>query len=154
MQSGAGIKSFLGKLANQAKLAVPKRGSPEQVVSNSTEQQPSSLELLIKYYGYHPVSVGTGPTAIREGVGVAQGTALQICTINISSDSIVLDDSIKSGISRNHIPLEKISYCGLASDRVHFGLVESQGGGTFICHVFAEYKMPVSKVVEAINKVL
>ena len=29
----------------------------------------------------------------------------------------------------------------LRSDRVHFGVVESQGGGKFICHVFAEYKV-------------
>lgn len=45
---------------------------------------------------------------------VAQGTTLQICTINISPHSITLDDSIKSGISRKHIPIEKVSYCGLA----------------------------------------
>ena len=41
-------------------------------MSNSTEQQPSSMELLIKYYGCQPVSVGTGPTAIREAVEVSQ----------------------------------------------------------------------------------
>ncbi|CAB4002337.1 amyloid-beta A4 precursor -binding family B member 1 isoform X2 [Paramuricea clavata] len=103
-RSGAGIKGFLGKLANQAKLGVPiRRASPEPNVSSSKEQQPSSTELLIKYYGHQPVSVGTGPTAIREAVGVAQGTTFQICTINISPHSITLDDSIKSGTSRKHI---------------------------------------------------
>ncbi|XP_028405672.1 uncharacterized protein LOC114528243 [Dendronephthya gigantea] len=153
-RSGAGIKGFLGKLANQAKLGVPKRSSPEPLLDNATAQQPSSTEYLIKYYGHKPVSVGTGQPAIREAVGVAQESMLQICTISISPDFITLDDSTKSGKLCKYIPLEKISYCGIASDWVHFGLVESQGGGKFICHVFAEYKIPVNKVVETINKVL
>jgi hypothetical protein len=35
---------------------------------------------------------------------------------------------------------------------VHFGLVESQGGGKFICHVFAEYK--VSKLTSKLRSML
>lgn len=42
----------------------------EPIAPTSIARKPSSTELLIKYYGYQPVSVGTGATAIREAVGV------------------------------------------------------------------------------------
>ncbi|XP_046852153.1 amyloid beta precursor protein binding family B member 1-like isoform X2 [Xenia sp. Carnegie-2017] len=65
-QSGHGIKGFLGKLASQAKMAVPRRDTSDAVLSSTDEKKYS--ELLVKYYGCHPVSVGTGPSAIREAV--------------------------------------------------------------------------------------
>ena len=34
------------------------------------------------------------------------------------------------------------------SNRSHFGLIQSMGGGKYICHVFAEYKVSTSDVVD------
>ena len=45
-------------------------------------------------------------------------------------------------ISCVYIVIFELKYLMISrSDRVHFGIVESQGGGKFICHVFAEYKV-------------
>ena len=32
------------------------------------------------------------------------------------------------------------------SNRSHFGLIQSMGGGKYICHVFAEYKVSTSYI--------
>ena len=39
----------------------------------------------------------------------------------------------------NAAPTEVIAV--LSSNRTHFGLIQSMGGGKYICHVFAEYKV-------------
>lgn len=31
--------------------------------------------------------------------------------------------------------------CSCYSNRSHFGLIQSMGGGKYVCHVFAEYKV-------------
>ena len=73
---------------------------------------------------YHSIAINLGfrPDLSRSFVivfpffyrQVAQESMLQICTINISSDFINLDDSTKSGKLNKYIPLERISYCGIA----------------------------------------
>ena len=44
----------------------------------------------------------------------AQGTTLQMSHIIVGPEGLTLDDSLKSGMLRRHIPSEKISFCGLA----------------------------------------
>ncbi|CAH3148912.1 unnamed protein product [Porites lobata] len=151
------VQGFLGKLG-------PKKGGGKKEESSTQETKPSSNipvitckpshTFMVKYYGALPVAVGTGIETVEEAAKHLAGGTLLICQLDVALNGVTLYDSQRSALSKRNLDADTISYCGLTSNRSHFGLIQSMGGGKYICHVFAEYKTKAGPIVAAIHETL
>jgi len=112
----------------------------------------SSNSFLVKYFGALPVAIGTGADTIQEAAKHLAGGTLLICQMEVTASGITLYDSQRSPLSRRHIDADNLSYCGTTNDKINFGVIESQGGGKYICHVFAEYKTKIGPILALIQE--
>ncbi|KAK3744142.1 hypothetical protein QZH41_017960 [Actinostola sp. cb2023] len=111
-----------------------------------------SHTFMIKYYGALPVAVGTGVETVEEAAKHLTGGTLLICQLDVAVNGVTLYDSQRSALSRRHMDADTISYCGLTSDSGHFGLIQCQGGGKYVCHVFSEYKATLTRTPKGNGK--
>ncbi|PFX16873.1 Amyloid beta A4 precursor protein-binding family B member 1 [Stylophora pistillata] len=150
------VQGLLGKLGT-------KKGGGKKEESSTTDSKQSSVPVItckpthtfmVKYYGALPVAVGTGIETVEEAAKHLAGGTLLICQLDVALNGVTLYDSQRSSLSKRNLDADTISYCGLTSNRSHFGLIQSMGGGKYICHVFAEYKTKAGPIVAAIHETL
>lgn len=150
------VQGLLGKLGT-------KKGGGKKEESSTTDSKQSSIHVItckpthtfmVKYYGALPVAVGTGIETVEEAAKHLAGGTLLICQLDVALNGVTLYDSQRSSLSKRNLDADTISYCGLTSNRSHFGLIQSMGGGKYICHVFAEYKTKAGPIVAAIHETL
>lgn len=150
------VQGLLGKLGT-------KKGGGKKEESSTTDSKQSSIPVItckpthtfmVKYYGALPVAVGTGIETVEEAAKHLAGGTLLICQLDVALNGVTLYDSQRSSLSKRNLDADTISYCGLTSNRSHFGLIQSMGGGKYICHVFAEYKTKAGPIVAAIHETL
>lgn len=111
-------------------------------------------EYLVKYFGSVTVDIGTGIEAVQKAVKGLAGGQMMMGYLQVQSDCITLSDSQRTALSKRTFDLNAVSYCGMTSDRKHFGVILSCGKGKYICHVFQEYKPNLGHIVSAIHDVL
>ncbi|XP_032226738.2 uncharacterized protein LOC5502580 isoform X2 [Nematostella vectensis] len=145
------VQGFLGKLGTR-KIG-GKKDESTQNGGPALLPKPTHT-FMVKYYGALPVAVGTGIETVQEAAKHLTGGTLLICQLDVAINGVTLYDSQRSVLSRRHMDADTISYCGLTSNNSHFGLIQSQGGGKYICHVFSEYKTRAGPIVAAIQETM
>ncbi|XP_057313063.1 uncharacterized protein LOC130654488 isoform X1 [Hydractinia symbiolongicarpus] len=144
----AGVFNKLNKKDNKKKDDESLQGSgPVSLI-------PGPNEHLVKYFGSVAVDIGTGVETVQNAVKELAGGDMMIGYLEIQSDCITLSDSQRTALSKRIFDLNTISYCGMTSDRKHFGMIVSRGKGKYTCHVFQEYKPNLGNIVNAIHEVL
>ncbi|XP_078369271.1 uncharacterized protein LOC144653202 isoform X2 [Oculina patagonica] len=152
------VQGLFGKLG-------PKKGGGKKDEGNAPESKPPASNIpvitckpshtfMVKYYGALPVAVGTGIETVEEAAKHLAGGTLLVCQLDVALNGVTLYDSQRSSLSKRNLDADTISYCGLTSNRSHFGLIQSMGGGKYVCHVFAEYKTKAGPIVAAIHETL
>jgi len=152
------LKSSVQGLFNKLQKRDSKKKLDEQTPSNSDRRspplQPGANEYLIKYFGCVEVELGTGIETVQNSVDKLSGGAMMIGYLEVTRGGLTLCDSQRTALSRRVIDLDTVSYCGITSDKRHFGLIVSQGRGKYACHVCEEYKTPVGNIVSAVHDML
>ncbi|XP_015771647.1 PREDICTED: uncharacterized protein LOC107349962 [Acropora digitifera] len=150
------VQGLLGKLG-------PKKGGGKKEENQTPDNKSSNIPVItckpthtfmVKYYGALPVAVGTGIETVEEAAKHLAGGTLLVCQLDVALNAVTLYDSQRSTLSKRNLDADTISYCGLTSNGSHFGLIQSMGGGKYICHVFAEYKTKAAPIVAAIHETL
>ncbi|XP_029206013.2 uncharacterized protein LOC114969842 isoform X3 [Acropora millepora] len=150
------VQGLLGKLG-------PKKGGGKKEENQGPDNKSSNIPVItckpthtfmVKYYGALPVAVGTGIETVEEAAKHLAGGTLLVCQLDVALNAVTLYDSQRSTLSKRNLDADTISYCGLTSNGSHFGLIQSMGGGKYICHVFAEYKTKAAPIVAAIHETL
>lgn len=151
------VQGLLGKFGQKIGGGKKEENQPDTKSSQSNIHvitcKPTHT-FMVKYYGALPVAVGTGIETVEEAAKHLAGGTLLVCQLDVALNGVTLYDSQRSALSKRNLDADTISYCGLTSNRSHFGLIQTMGGGKYICHVFAEYKTKAGPIVAAIHETL
>ncbi|XP_065669174.1 amyloid beta precursor protein binding family B member 2 isoform X2 [Hydra vulgaris] len=118
-----------------------------------SQLSPNENEFAINYFGSCMVNIGTGIETVHKAVNTLVGGEKMSGFLQVQSDCITLSDSNYTALSKRVFDISSISFCGMASDRKHFGIIVSSSKNKYLCHVFEECKN-YGSVVSAIQDVL